>query len=72
MIKELLANWPLLKQIKTGTDGTGPEAMSEQTRSLKPKFADAQVARRGHRKESIEAGVSPTSGVSRPAGREGW
>ena len=45
MIKELLANWPLLKQIKTGTDGTGPEAMSEQTRSLKPKFADAQVAR---------------------------
>ena len=45
MIKHLLANWPLLQQIRTGTDGTGPEAMSEHTRNLKPKFEGAKVAR---------------------------
>jgi formate dehydrogenase major subunit len=45
MLKNLLANWPLLKQIKTGADGTGAEAMSEHTRNLKPKFDGTQVAR---------------------------
>ena len=45
MLKDFLSNWPLLQQIKTGADGTGPEAMSEHTRNLKPKFDGAQVAR---------------------------
>ena len=44
MLKHLLSEWPLLKQIRTGADGTGPEAMSEHTRNLKPKFDGAQVA----------------------------
>jgi formate dehydrogenase major subunit len=34
-----------VKQIRTGADGTGAEAMSERTRKLKPKFDGAQVAR---------------------------
>jgi formate dehydrogenase major subunit len=45
VLKDFLSNWPLLQQIKTGADGTGPEAMSERTRSLTPKFDGAQVAR---------------------------
>lgn len=45
MFKNLLANWPLVQQIKSGADGTGPEAMSERTRNLKPKFDGAEVAR---------------------------
>src|SRR5437016_7776324 len=45
MLKDLLSNWPLLQQIRTGADGTGPEAMSEKTRKLKPKFEGAEVAR---------------------------
>src|SRR3954469_5664244 len=43
--KELLARWPVVKQIQTGGDGTGPEAMSERTRSLHPRTAGAEVAR---------------------------
>lgn len=45
MLKDLLSNWPLVRQIKTGADGTGSEAMSERTLNLKPKFDGAQVAR---------------------------
>ncbi len=45
MLKELLWKWPLVRQIATGSDGTGPEAMSEQTRNLRPRFQGAQVAR---------------------------
>jgi formate dehydrogenase major subunit len=45
MLKDLLSNWPLLQQIKTGADGTGAEAMSERTRKLKPKTDGAKVAR---------------------------
>src|SRR5438094_3164691 len=45
MLAELLLKWPLIKQLKTGADGTGAEAMSEATRELRPKNADAQVAR---------------------------
>jgi hypothetical protein len=32
----MLNRSPLVRQLITGTDGTGPEAMSERTRSLKP------------------------------------
>lgn len=45
MFKNLLARWPLLEQIRTGADGTGPEAMSARTRELRPKTDGAEVAR---------------------------
>jgi formate dehydrogenase major subunit len=45
VLKDLLSRWPLIRQIQTGADGTGPEAMSERTRNLRPKTHDAQVAR---------------------------
>ena len=45
MLTELLSRWPLIQQIKNGTDGTGVEAMSERTRNLRPKTDGAQVAK---------------------------
>jgi formate dehydrogenase major subunit len=45
VIRKLLSQWPLLQQIRTGAAGTGPEAMTEQTRNLRPKTDGAQVAR---------------------------
>lgn len=44
-IREAVKKWPLLQQIRTGSDGTGREAMSEATRNLQPKTAGAQVSR---------------------------
>ena len=40
-----LERWPLIRQIRGRTDGTGPEAMSERTLSLKPKNEGAAAAR---------------------------
>ena len=37
MIKEVLARWPVVRQITEGGNGTGPEAYSERTRKLTPK-----------------------------------
>src|SRR5580692_11506658 len=45
MIKELLSRWPLIQQIRSGADGTGPEAMSARTRNLRPRNDNAEVAR---------------------------
>jgi formate dehydrogenase major subunit len=45
MLRELLARWPVVKQIQTGGNGTGPEAMSDRTHSLGSKIEGAQVAR---------------------------
>jgi formate dehydrogenase major subunit len=45
MIKQLLSSWPVVKQIQTGRDGTGPEAMSDATRSLRPRNDGMEVAR---------------------------
>ena len=45
MIKDMFTRWPLIRQILNGGDGTGPEAMSERTRTLRPRHHDAQVAR---------------------------
>jgi len=45
MLRELFSRWPLVKQIQTGGDGTGPEAMSDRTHSLGPRIEGAQVAR---------------------------
>jgi len=43
LLKDLLSRWPLIQQLRTGADGTGPEAMSQQTRELRPKTDGAQV-----------------------------
>jgi len=45
VINKLLSRWPVIQQIRTGSDGTGPEAMTERTRQLRPRNSDAQVAR---------------------------
>jgi formate dehydrogenase major subunit len=45
MLKQLLSSWPVVKQITRGGDGTGPEAMSEATRALRPRHDDTHVAR---------------------------
>ena len=45
MLRSLLSRWPLIEQIRTGADGTGPEAMSQRTRELQPKTHGAEVAR---------------------------
>jgi formate dehydrogenase major subunit len=45
MLKDLLTSWPVLKQLVTGGDGTGPEAMSAATRRLRPRNDETDVAR---------------------------
>jgi formate dehydrogenase major subunit len=45
VIKKLLSRWPVIQQIRNGSDGTGIEAMTERTRHLQPRNSDAQVAR---------------------------
>ena len=39
----LLKQWPVLRQLRNGSDGTGPEAMSEHTRNLLPKTNGAEM-----------------------------
>jgi len=45
VIKDLLSRWPVVRQILHGGNGTGPEAMSPRTETLRPKNDGAQVAR---------------------------
>ncbi len=45
MIKELFERWPLIRQIQTRSDGTGPEAMSHRTKTLLPRNQDAKFTR---------------------------
>lgn len=45
MIRNLISRWPLVRQIQTGTNGTGAEAMSDRTQNLGPKTVGADVAR---------------------------
>ncbi len=45
MIGKFLSRWPLIQQLRNGTDGTGIEAMSERTQNLRPKTEGAEVAR---------------------------
>lgn len=40
-----LLQWPLLRQITSGGDGTGTESMSERTRNLMPRNSGTKVAR---------------------------
>lgn len=45
MLRELLSRWPLIQQLRSGSDGTGTEAMTDRTRNLRPKVDGAEVAR---------------------------
>jgi formate dehydrogenase major subunit len=45
MIKDLLERWPVVRQLRTGGDGTGPEVMSRRTETLLPKHQDADFTR---------------------------
>jgi formate dehydrogenase major subunit len=45
MIKELLSRWPVIRQIRNQSDGTGSDVTTERTRNLQPRNHDAQVAR---------------------------
>ena len=45
MLKDFLSRWPVMRQIRTGSDGTGAESWSERTRTLQPKTADCEVSR---------------------------
>jgi formate dehydrogenase major subunit len=44
-IRNLISRWPFLRQIATGTDGTGVEAMTTRTIELRPRNEAADVAR---------------------------
>ena len=44
-LREFVSRWPVLEQLRTRADGTGPEAMSNRSRDLKPKNHGAQVSR---------------------------
>jgi formate dehydrogenase major subunit len=41
----LLERWPVWRQLKNLSDGTGYDAMSEQTRNLLPRIIDCQQTR---------------------------
>jgi formate dehydrogenase major subunit len=43
--RQPLGRWPLLDQLRNRSNGTGPEAMSDATRTLRPRNEGAQVAR---------------------------
>ena len=45
MLKDLLRKWPVVRQITTGADGTGAEAMSDQTLRLRTRIHQTQVSR---------------------------
>jgi len=45
MLKDTLIRWPFIRQILSGSDGTGVEAMSTRTRNLRPRHEGAEVAR---------------------------
>jgi len=45
MLAELLLRWPLIRQLRGQSDGTGVDAMSEVTRALRKKNDGASVAR---------------------------
>jgi formate dehydrogenase major subunit len=44
-VRDLIASWPLLRQLTTGGDGTGAEAMSDESRALRPRHEAAAASR---------------------------
>ena len=45
MARGFLSRWPVIKQIRSGAKGTGPEAMSDRTHTLGPRIQGASVSR---------------------------
>ncbi len=45
MLKDKLARWPVIQQLKTGANGTGPEAYSRHTERLVPKTQECEQTR---------------------------
>jgi len=45
MLKDFVLQWPFLRQVVRGGDGTGPESMTGRTQNLRPKNEGAQIAR---------------------------
>jgi formate dehydrogenase major subunit len=45
MLAELLLRWPLVRQLRAKSDGTGSDAMSDATRALRRKNDGAAVTR---------------------------
>ncbi len=45
MLTELLSRWPLVRQIKSRSNGNGAESWSERTRNLQPKTAGCEETR---------------------------
>lgn len=43
--REFFNSWPVVQQIRQGSDGTGTEAMSLATRNLRPKIEGAEATR---------------------------
>jgi formate dehydrogenase major subunit len=43
VLSDLISRWPLIQQIRTGADGTGPESYSERTKHLRPRHDGATV-----------------------------
>lgn len=44
-LKQLMLSWPAVQQLLTGADGTGAEAMTERTRTLRPRNEAADTSR---------------------------
>jgi formate dehydrogenase major subunit len=44
-LSALLSKWPLIRQIRRRTDGTGLEAMSDKTRAIHARTDGASIAR---------------------------
>ena len=44
-LRDVFEGWPLFRQLTIGGDGTGPEAMSDATRTLRARHEGAQVTR---------------------------
>jgi formate dehydrogenase major subunit len=45
MVLNFLSRWPVIRQIRSGSNGTGQEAMSDRTRSLAPRTSGMNVSR---------------------------
>jgi formate dehydrogenase major subunit len=45
MAERFLLDWPLLRQLRHGADGTGKESMSDRTRNLRSRHAGTEVKR---------------------------
>jgi formate dehydrogenase major subunit len=45
MATSLIGKWPFLRQLVTGSDGTGLDAMSDETRGIASRTTGASVAR---------------------------